>query len=233
VNADNRPLKTRDKILLKSLELFNEQGERKVSTNHIAAALGISPGNLYYHFRNKDEIIFELFCRYEQQTLGLLMAPEDRPLTYADKIGYFEGLLENMWDYRFLHRDLEQLMADSPPLQERYRQFALQVMTQGQRIYQRLAESGLIEAEADEVTALIINIWVITTSWIPFLLTSGMFGPGNAISRDLVRRGIYQILLLEAPYLRGEAREKLPEMKARYGGPATVDAEKKRAWSAA
>jgi AcrR family transcriptional regulator len=220
-------VKTRDKILLKSLELFNELGERKVTTNHIAAGLGISPGNLYYHFRNKEEIIFELFCLYETQTLGLLMAPEDRPLTYADKIGYFEGILGNMWDYRFLHRDLEHLMADNLPLQERYRLFALQVMRQGQRIYQRLTESGLIEARADEVTALILNIWIIVTSWIPFLLTSGMFGQEAAINRDLVKRGIYQILLLEAPYLRGEALEKLPEMKARYGGVAEpVSAQK-------
>lgn len=219
-------MKTRDKILLKSLALFNEQGERKVTTNHIAAALGISPGNLYYHFRNKDEIIFELFCRYERETLALLMAPEDRPLTYADKIGYFEGILENMWEYRFLHRDLEHLMADNAALQQRYQAFALQVMHQGQRIYVRLTESGLIEAAADEVTALIMNIWIIVTSWIPFLLTSGMLGNPAAISRDLVKRGIYQILLLEAPYLRGEALEKLPEMKARYGGLATMPAQK-------
>lgn len=220
MNAGSRPLKTRDKILSKSLELFNELGERKVSTNHIAAGLGISPGNLYYHFRNKEEIIFELFCRYEQKTLSLLMAPEDRPLTYADKIGYFEGILENMWEYRFLHRDLEHLMADNPQLQGRYRGFALQVLMQGQRIYQRLSESGLIAANPDEVTALILNIWIIVTSWIPFLLTSGMFGPAEGVSHDMVKRGIYQILLLEAPYLRGEALEKLPEMKARYGALA-------------
>lgn len=217
MNASSRPLKTRDKILVKSLELFNEHGERKVSTNHIAAGMGISPGNLYYHFRNKEEIIFELFCQYEQKTLSLLMAPEDRPLTYADKIGYFEGMLGNMWEYRFLHRDLEHLMTDNPELQGRYRGFALQVLAQGQRIYQRLSEAGLIEANTEEVTALILNIWIIVTSWIPFLLTSGMFGPAQGLSHEMVKRGIYQILLLEAPYLRGEARDKLPELKAQYG----------------
>ncbi|MDI1301448.1 MAG: TetR/AcrR family transcriptional regulator [bacterium] len=209
-------MKTRDKILKKSLTLFNEQGERKVSTNHIAAALSMSPGNLYYHFRNKDEIIFELFSRYEAETLNMLMAPEDRHLTYADKLGYFEGILDNMWEYRFLHRDLEHLLGDNPSLQERYQHFGRQVMAQGQRIYQRLAESGLVDADAETVEALILNIWVITTSWISFLHTSGIFGHSGTISRDLLKRGIYQIIQLEAPYLRGEAREKLPEMKARY-----------------
>jgi AcrR family transcriptional regulator len=209
-------VKTRDKILKKSQDLFNEQGERKVTTNHIAAALGISPGNLYYHFRNKEEIIFELFQQYETHTLTLLMAPEDRLLTYADKLGYFEGILDNMWEYRFLHRDLEHLAADNPLLQTRYQHFAREVMVQGQRIYQRLVESGLVEAEADTLEALIVNIWVIITSWISFLHTSGVFGETDNINRDLLRRGIYQIIQLEAPYLRGEAREKLSEMKARY-----------------
>jgi AcrR family transcriptional regulator len=209
-------VKTRDKILKKSQDLFNEQGERKVTTNHIAAALGISPGNLYYHFRNKEEIIFELFQQYETHTLTLLMAPEDRLLTYADKLGYFEGILDNMWEYRFLHRDLEHLAADNPLLQTRYQHFAREVMVQGQRIYQRLVESGLVEAEADTIEALIVNIWVIITSWISFLHTSGIFGETDNISRDLLRRGIYQIIQLEAPYLRGEALEKLLEMKMRY-----------------
>lgn len=209
-------MKTRDKILQKSLDLFNEQGERKISTNHIAAALGISPGNLYYHFSNKGEIIGELVHQYANRSMTLLMTPEDRPMTYLDKLGYFEGILENMWDYRFLHRDLEQLMADNPVAREQYQLFAHRVMGQGMHIFQRLAESGLVNADAEEGEALIMNIWIVLTSWISFLHTSGIFGDGQAITRDLLKRGIYQIIQLEAPYLTGEAREKLPEMKARY-----------------
>lgn len=210
------PVKTRDKILKKSQDLFNERGERNVTTNHIAAALGISPGNLYYHFRNKEEIIYELFMQYQARTRDLLLAPEDRPLTYDDKMGYFEGILANMWDYRFLHRDLEQMMDANPQLRDSYRAFARLVLQQGKRIYDRLAESGLVEADEDAIEALIINIWVITSSWISFLHTSGIFTENGDITRDLLGRGIYQIIQLEAPYLRGEARARLPQMKAYY-----------------
>lgn len=216
-------MKTRDKILRKSQELFNARGERNVTTNHIAADLGISPGNLYYHFRNKEEIIFQLFLQYESRIQSLLMAPADRDLTYADKMAYFEGILDNMWEYRFLHRDLEQMLEGNPALRERYRHFARLVLSQGRRIYERLAESGMVEADEDAIEALIVNIWVVTSSWISFLHTSGIYSDNGSISRDLLRKGIYQIVLLEAPYLRGIARDKLPEMKQHYGRPAPAN----------
>lgn len=193
-----------------------------MTTNHIAAELGISPGNLYYHFRNKEEIIFQLFLTYESHTLSLLMAPSDRDLTYADKMAYFEGILENMWEYRFLHRDLEQMLEGNAALGERYRKFAGTVLSQGRRIYERLAASGLVEADEDDIEALIVNIWVIISSWISFLHTSGVYGHHADISRDLLRKGIYHIILLEAPYLRGEAKEKLHELKRHYNRPSLI-----------
>lgn len=78
-------MKTRDRILEASLQLFNEQGERLVTTNHIAQHMGMSPGNLYYHFRNKQQIIAELFSHYEAQVDGYLRVPEGRKLDVADK----------------------------------------------------------------------------------------------------------------------------------------------------
>ncbi|MBW5353174.1 TetR/AcrR family transcriptional regulator, partial [Escherichia coli] len=103
------------RIIDAGLALFNEEGERNISTNHIAAHLGISPGNLYYHFRNKDEIIVQLFKRYSEALLAYLneaVLPSD----VEDSINYMAGIYDVMWEYRFLFSDVNTLLARSAEL---------------------------------------------------------------------------------------------------------------------
>lgn len=195
--------KTRDRILQASLELFNVQGERSVTTNHIAAHLGISPGNLYYHFRNKQMIIAELFDRYEAGVDGFLQLPKGRALTIEDKTVYLEALLSAMWDYRFLHRDLEHLLSSDDQLAERYRLFAKRHLMSAQRIYQGFVDAGILDMTPPQVEALAINAWIIMTSWVRFLCT---MGSATALSETMLRRGIYQLLMLEDGFVVPQAR---------------------------
>jgi AcrR family transcriptional regulator len=66
-------MKTRDRILETSLRLFNEAGVAKVSTNRIATEAEISFGNLYYHFKNKGQIVEWLFRHFLFRDLDFLM----------------------------------------------------------------------------------------------------------------------------------------------------------------
>ena len=78
-------MKTKDKIIQASIELFNLLGERNVSTNHIAAHLNISPGNLYYHYRNKDDIIRSIYTLYEQN-LDQMFQPQHHESVGMDEM---------------------------------------------------------------------------------------------------------------------------------------------------
>ena len=92
--------KTRQRILDTSLAMFNLQGEPNVTTNHIADELEISPGNLYYHFRNKDDIIEQLFQRYEERMDSALIAPEGRLPNLEDIWLQLHLVFECIWEYR-------------------------------------------------------------------------------------------------------------------------------------
>src|SRR5690554_1343175 len=89
---------TKDKILSASLTLFNELGERNVTTNHIAAHLNMSPGNLYYHFRNKQMIIHALFDQYQAIIMDILDVPTDRSLQLQDKVHYLQEVFSALWN---------------------------------------------------------------------------------------------------------------------------------------
>ena len=201
-----KALKTKDRILQISLQLFNERGERSVTTNHIAAELGISPGNLYYLFRNKHEIIKELMYQYQVETLEMLSLPEDRPLTTNDKINYFQVLSGQLWNYRFIHRDVYHLVESNEDFKKIYPRFAGQVMQQGQRIYQAFVDAGLMKMTASEIEALIINLWIVLTNWTNFLYMSGHISDNNHLEEKWVWQALRQMVFLEGPYLMGESR---------------------------
>ncbi|MFT6154658.1 MAG: AcrR family transcriptional regulator [Bermanella sp.] len=210
-------MKTRERIIQVSKELFNERGERKVTTNHIASHLGISPGNLYYHFKNKQQIIFDIYLIYEKQVDDRLQMPVDRPLTINDKLLYLKGIFQGLWDYRFIHRDLQHLLEIDEDLHKRYNDFFKRCLSRVQSIYMGLRDSGIISASDKEVRALALNTWILVTSWFGFMHTNLLVEEGQEESLELLHAGIYQIFALESPYLTEQYREPVSEMIASLG----------------
>ncbi|SOB77705.1 transcriptional regulator, TetR family [Marinobacter sp. LV10R510-11A] len=210
-------MKTRDKILLSSLELFNEQGERNVTTNHIAAHLAISPGNLYYHFRNKSDIIYEIFQEYEKLVDFYLDIPDNRPMTLDDMTFYLESVFDGLWSYRFFHRDLEYLLDRDQRLRGDYREFTNRCLTAISRIFEKLADGGIIEPQPESLrSAMSLNVWMVITNWMAFLKTAhGVKASASLTLREL-KQGIYQVLTLEIPYLMPAYREQVMELRERY-----------------
>ena len=168
-------MSTRDRILIAALALFNEQGTAAVSTNHIAAAINISPGNLYYHFRNKEDIIKALFERLFAAWDRAFQLPADRTPELADFEAMIAANYQLIWEYRFAYREMAALLRNDPDLQARY----LEVRRNG---YQGFAE--LIEAFAGagvltrpetpgELMALTELCWIVSEFWPVNLELSG------------------------------------------------------------
>lgn len=202
-------ISTRDRILNASLELFNLQGERQVSTNHIAAHLAMSPGNLYYHFPNKAAIVLCLFENYEQAVRQALARPT-RALTLADKAQYLQALLHLMWQYRFLQRDIEPLLAADELFNAAYQAFAKDCLAAAQALYEGFVAAGILQMDAQQIEAISLNAWIVLSAWVRFLLT---LNPSLTIGEALLQRGIYQALALEEGFIADEHRQAFTTLK--------------------
>jgi AcrR family transcriptional regulator len=200
-------IKTSERIVQNSLELFNQQGERSISTNHIAAHMEISPGNLYYHFPNKQAIIAVLFSEYEALVESFLRPPQGRAATVEDKRYYLQELLDAMWRYRFLHRDLEHLLDNDPELAARYRRFSQRCLIQGTAIYAGFVEAGILAMNKVQIESLTLNAWIILTSWVRFLCTTRE--NSSHLSEQAIKRGVYQVLVLEAGFVTEQSRDEI------------------------
>lgn len=217
VTSPDNAVNTRDRILLVALERFNERGERSVTTNHIASAMGISPGNLYYHFRNKTEIVYELFVRYEALVNDYLKVSDDRELAIDDLVFYLESVVDGLWRYRFLHRELEFLLSSDEKLRQAYRAFTLRCLHSIEAILDGLVRGRVLQSLSMELRrALALNVWLLVTNWMAFLKTAR---DSEHPESDQVRQGIYQVLVLHIPYLADSHRDEVLALTQRYRPP--------------
>ena len=212
-------MKTRDKIILASLELFNEQGERNVTTNHIAADLSMSPGNLYYHFRNKSDIIYEIFIQYELLVDHYLQIPEDRPLNLTDLVYYLESVFDGLWGYRFFHRDLEFLLGSDERLRKDYREFTVRCLDAIKKILkglQRGLDGVLKDLDDEHIESMALNVWLVVTNWMAYLKTAHA-GEGDVeIDKGMLKQGIYQVLSFTVPYLTPAYVDEINRLQEKY-----------------
>jgi AcrR family transcriptional regulator len=210
-------MKTKDRIILAGLDLFNEQGERNVSTNHIAAHLNMSPGNLYYHFRNKSEIIYQIFKSYELLVDTYLHVPPKRAISLSDLIAYLDSVFNGLWAYRFFHRDLEHLLDSDALLRSEYRVFTLRCIDGIQSIIAALEQSELFAAQRDQDReSKALNVWLLVTNWMTFLKSMHHDQSAPATQRDAIRHGVYQVLDFIVPSVVVDQQVALKTLQSRY-----------------
>lgn len=216
-------MKTRDRILAASLGLFNERGERSVTTNHIAAHLGMSPGNLYYHFKNKGEIIRELFQHQLESIQHIQPVSTERPFTIADKANLMEHVFEALWEYRFIYRDSDQLLSDNPELKPLFAEMFRLFMATSESVHKALAEAGLQNTNALQRRDLSYNTWLTLSNWFSFLRCCLPQQQAENLTRNQVKRGVYQLLSIERAFMTEKALPEMDRLLAHYYCELEID----------
>jgi len=213
------PRRTRARILETALGLFNRFGEPHVTTADIADEMNISPGNLYYHFRNKDDIIGELYAALDTGVAPILAGPSARAAHVEDLWLFLHLLFECMWQYRFFYRDLDEITSRSPKLAARFADLTRRSRSAVLELCGGLRAAGALDASDGELGALATNVVMITTYWMSFqrlsravAVAAADAGPGDM----RFEHAAAQVLALLAPYLHGPDRALVERLGADY-----------------
>lgn len=207
-----KKIKTRDRILDASLMLFNGVGEPNVTTLLISDELEISPGNLYYHFKSKGDIVGELFDRYEDEMIDLLAVPEDVEISLDQQSFFLHLLFETVARYRFLYQDLVNVLSRYDQLQNRFKRILKKKTAAFSTICSSLQRQGMMKISDSQLSSLCEQLTLTACYWSSYDSLS------HLDDRDAVDpgRGVYQMMQLLLPYLGPDEKEQVCLMSQDY-----------------
>lgn len=190
-------MSNQSRILQSARTLFNEKGTHSVSTNHIAQHAGISPGNLYYHFKNKEAIVRALFQDLQNLWDQIYQFPENPTLKDINHM-----LIRNyqmLWEYRFFYRETLSLLQQDPELAQQYQQVRARGMQDFHGLCLLLMQQGLMkDLPAERITMLAEACWMVTDFWPTHLELSG-----RTLSEETIQEGIALMWMVLEPHMKG------------------------------
>ena len=211
------PRRTRERILEASLRLFNALGEPNVTTTAIAGELNISSGNLYYHFGSKDEIVDALFEQFQREVDPLLDSPLAGEPQIEDAWLFLHLLFEAIWRYRFVYRDLNDLLSRNRRLEMRFQRIVERKTLASLALCRSLAARGAASAGDGAIESLATNMVVVITYWLSFeyIRHARRFASAELPSQAMAR-GAYQVLSMLGPWLDEDGRALVGRLAGEY-----------------
>ena len=194
---------TKTRILDAALRLFNELGTANVTTNHIAEALGMSPGNLYYHFRNKAEIVRALFARITAEWATNYAVPPGTMPSVPMMETMVAGNFEIQARYRFFFRDLTLLLNADPELAAAYQANREAGIGNTRFLINLFVEAGVLNpvGDAEAIDDIAQLLWLVGDFWLVFKDTGGAeFSPADSL------QGVRMFRRILTPHLKGSSK---------------------------
>ena len=215
-----KPRRTAERILEVTLDLFNRFGEPNVSTTLISAELNISPGNLYYHYPAKDELVNALFDRYETTLDALLDAAGD-VRNVEDAWLFFHMLFELIWRYRFLYRDLNDLLSKNRRLETQFQLVLKNKSRAVQSVLDGMNRGSAMHIDVRAAGPVASAMVVVLTYWLSYEYVRD---PRHALEPEsagaALLRGAFHVLSLLMPYLEPSQKKHLLGLVGHYGNAA-------------
>ncbi len=205
--------RTRERIVATALELFNLFGEPNVTTQAISDELNISPGNLYYHFRNKNEIVDEIFSAFEREIDGTFAAPARRRPNVEDSWLFLHLQFELIWKYRFLYRDLNDILSRNRKVEVHFKSILERGVRTAAQLCEGMVAAGEMRAQKHEIEALATNMVLVSTYWLSYAYVCD---PRKPLEGPALGRGVYQVMAMVAPFFQGGARLLFERLAEQY-----------------
>jgi AcrR family transcriptional regulator len=196
-------MKTRERILQVSLELFNREGEPNVTTVDISNEMNISPGNLYYHFRGKEELVGELFARFYTEAQHILREPQSRRIPIGEYGYYLVVVFEHLHAYRFLYRNISLIMQRYEGIQRPFRRLIQLKRDAARTVCLQMRDAGVLRADETRIDLLARAIALTLTYCMNF---DNLLAARDDADDQPIYDGVLQVAALIAPYL-GEAEK--------------------------
>jgi len=141
-------LTTKEKILSSSLKLFNKTGVGEISMRDIADKCQMSVGNLTYHFKKKDDLVFALFLELVEEMNvifndQLKLEKTSVKSLYESTIITYRCLLK----YKFCMIDFVHLMKQIPRIQKVFQELMEVRKVQFEQLFKTAIETGLLKQE--------------------------------------------------------------------------------------
>ncbi len=205
--------RTRERILETALGMFNGYGEPAVTTAAIALEMGISPGNLYYHYKSKEKIVEDLVTGFRHEIDPILAAPEKRLPNAEDCWLFLHLVFEAIWKYRFIYRDLNELITRYRSVETHFRRILAHEIRVAEEIMSGLVAGGQMKASPSEIAALAQSMAMVATYWLSFEYAKN---PRAEQDGRALARGAFQVMSLAAPYLGAHERKLFDHLAEKY-----------------
>ncbi len=188
---------TKNHIIQKAVDLFNEQGTAAVSLNSLAEASGISTGNLQYHYRSKEEIIRAIFESMFEDWNTVYQEVDTGSFTVDTLRHVLRINFDLVWKYRFFSRELNALLRNDRILAKRYAAIQEQRLAEQEVLTKQIARSSRIRSlSKSELHNVVLAGWVLGNSWLSYVESTG-----RAIDEAALEEAVEILIQHYKPYL--------------------------------